>query len=271
MCIKTTYHYDCGHTRDFTPVCERAFDDCPFGITPTKCANPTLVEKTVQDVCSAMACKYEQWDKRWICHKCDMDNENSMTCEGQGCDHGFCAGCHPWESSLANIPHRTPEEMELAELRAMGRETDKQTQPTLQSPSSFQSPSTVETLSTQLTTPTQLTIPTQLTTPTQLTGPTQQAEPAKRPESTKPPKFRCKGCSVCIVPHAPLRPRQPKSTAQQPRPPKVPVYDSGAGDWVRRPDRRGRTSLKREDTSTMGVGGRQSKLLEMVEELNGQN
>ncbi|UQC84067.1 uncharacterized protein CLUP02_09563 [Colletotrichum lupini] len=264
MCIKTIYHYECGHTKDFTPVCKRAFDDCPFGITPTKCANPTLVEKTVRDVCSAMACKYEQQDKRWICHVCDMDNEDSMTCEGQDCDHGVCAECLPWESSLANIPHRTPEEMELAELRAMGREPDKQSQSTLQSPLSVPSQSTVETLSTQLT------APTQLTTPTQLTEPTGLAEPAKRSENIKPPRFRCKGCSVCIVPDAPSRPRRPKSKTPQPKPPKVPVYDSGAGGWVRGPDRRGRISLRREDTSTMGVGGRQSKLLEMVEELNGQ-
>ncbi|KAL0766630.1 hypothetical protein CaCOL14_011076 [Colletotrichum acutatum] len=248
MCIKTTCHYACGHTSDFTPVCERAFDGCPFGITPTKCANPTLVEKTAQNVCSAIACKYEQWDRRWICHVCDMDNENSMTCEGQGCEHDFCDGCVPWESSLVNIPHRNPEEMKLAELRAMGREPDQQTQSTLQSPLSAPSQSTVETLSTVQTQSTQL------TTPTQLTEPTQQAEPAKDPENIKPPKFHCKGCSVCIVPDAPLRPRQPKSTAPQPKPPKVPVYDSGAGGWIRRPDRRGR-----------------SKLLEMVEELNGQD
>ncbi|KAG7048089.1 hypothetical protein JMJ77_0013736 [Colletotrichum scovillei] len=265
MCVRTINYYWCGHTSDFTKVCERTFDNCPFSITPTKCANPTLVEKTVRDVCPAMACKYEQQDKRWICHVCDMDNENSMTCEGQGCDHSFCGGCCPWESSLANIPHRTPEEMKRAELRAMGRDPDTQFQSTLQSPLSVPSQSSAETLSTVQT------LSTQLTAPSQLTEPTQQAEPAERPENIKPPKSRCEGCSICIVPDAPSRPRQPKSKAPQPRPSKVPVYDSGAGDWVRRPDKRGRISLKREDTSTMGVGGRQSKLLAMVEELNGQN
>ncbi|KAK1675005.1 hypothetical protein BDP55DRAFT_665578 [Colletotrichum godetiae] len=95
MCIKTTYHYKCGHTNSFTPYCERAFDDCPYRITARRCSNPTLAEKTVRGICDAIECKYEEWDRRWICHKCGMDNENSMTCEGNSCEHDFCHGCDP--------------------------------------------------------------------------------------------------------------------------------------------------------------------------------
>ncbi|KXH25678.1 hypothetical protein CSAL01_03651 [Colletotrichum salicis] len=215
MCIKTTYHYDCGHISSFTPYCERAFDNCPYRITARRCSNPTLAEKTVRGVCDAIECKYEEWDRRWICHKCDMDNENSMTCEGNDCEHGFCDGCDPWESCLANIPHRTPEEMRQAELRAMGLEPEEQSQSSVDSQSSVQSRSTANSQSTVQ------------SAPTQLSEPTQQTENAEYPKQATPPKFHCSGCGTC----KPARDELSQRRSQR-QPPSVPVYEFGAGDWI---------------------------------------